>query len=36
MLWGGGDEEWSVRERVVVETWDDGLGQGEWYVEVEE
>ena len=33
---GGADEEWSGSEGVVVERWDDGLGQGEWYVEVEE
>ena len=33
---GGADEEWSVSEGVVVEMSDDGLGEGEWYVEVEE
>ena len=33
---GGADEEWSVSEGVVLETWDDGVGEGEWYVEVEE
>ena len=33
---GGADGEWSVSVGVVVETWNDGLGEGEWYVEVEE
>ena len=36
MPWRGADEEWSLSEGVVVETWDDGLGKGEWYVEVED
>ena len=36
MLGGGADEEWSVSEGVVVETWNDGLGEGECYMEVEE
>ena len=32
----GGGEEWGVSEGVVVETGDDRMGEGEWYVEVEE
>ena len=36
LAWRGTDEEWSVSEGVLVETWDDGLGEAEWYVEVEE
>ena len=33
---GGADKEWTVSEGVVVDTWDDGLSEGEWCVEMEE
>ena len=31
MPWGRKDAKWSVREGVVMEVRDDGLGEGKWY-----